>query len=678
VFVNHACPKCGVRLSAALGGLCPRCVALVSLGAAPGSPAGSIPGAGGDARPGVGVAESLSNSPPIRFVGDYELLEEIGRGGMGVVYKARQRGLNRLVAVKMILSGPFANEESIQRFQIGAKAAAHLQHPNIVAIHEVGVHEGLHYFSMDYVPGRSLAQILTDRGSDRSAQPATQESFAQIVAWMRAIAEAVQFAHQQGIIHRDLKPSNIVIDPANQPRITDFGLAKRLDERSDLTMTGQVLGAPSYMPPEQASGKRGEAGIHSDVYSLGALFYHLLTGRPPFMAETVHETLYQVLHADPKPPRALNPTVPHDLEVITLKCLRKDPGDRYASASALADDLKRWETGQSILARPSWPGEKIWRWCGRHRIVTGLIGASCLALLGFGGRELWHQCALWRLGHASELLYFSINSDVFRTDSNLSTWAKLPIHGQYVDVSPKGRRLCYSRGEGAAGAIYICNLDGTSSRRIIDNTEYNLWLDENHLVYMTTGGRNVHDLNLETGRRQQLFDFQEITPDGFCGELVLSPDRTRFVTNPQNGVKSWTQDVYVCDLHGGNVQVVWKDADNGTEDQRLLWLKGDRLVWCRKARPGTNVTDMAIVTCRLGETNFQALTDWIGRKVPLVGSPDGQRILYVRAASSPERSYEIWIMNVDGTQPRRFLDRTFPPDDRGFWSVQARWFGRQP
>ena len=365
----RTCVKCGAAIpKAVLAGLCPRCVAKLTLESAAAEPAGleNQPGAAAGAPPSVPVT-----NPLIRYFGDYELLGEIGRGGMGVVYKARQRSLNRVVAVKMLLHGGFASEEFVRRFHTEAEAAASLQHPGIVAIHEVGVHEGLHYFSMDYVEGPNLAELLRNGpvAADRAAR------------YVQLIAEAMHYAHQRGILHRDLKPSNVVIDAFNQTRVTDFGLAKRLtpdDQTSpndaQLTLTGQILGAPSYMPPEQAGGRRSLLGVQSDVYALGAILYHLLTGRPPFLGQTIHETLLQVQTQEPKAPRQLNPAVPADLEAVCLKCLRKNPSDRYESAEALAADLRRWRAGEQVLARLDRQSRlDRYKWLKHPASVTALV-----------------------------------------------------------------------------------------------------------------------------------------------------------------------------------------------------------------------------------------------------------------------------------------------------------------
>jgi serine/threonine protein kinase/formylglycine-generating enzyme required for sulfatase activity len=307
----------------------------------------------------------------IRYFGDYELLEEIARGGMGVVFKARQVTLNRIVAVKMILSGLLASPEDVERFHTEAEAAAKLDHPGIVPIYEVGQHEGQHYFSMGFVDGQSL--------SARVAQgPLPAREAAELV---RTVAEAVQYAHNKGVIHRDLKPGNVLLDQQGNPRITDFGLAKLTESHSDLTGTGQILGTPGYMPPEQAAAQAGAVGKLSDIYSLGAILYSLLTGRPPFQAANPLETLLQVQKQDPVPPERLNPNIPLDLDTIVLKCLDKAPSRRYASARALAEELQRYLAGRPILARPVGRLEYFWRWCRREPVIASLSAAVAVALI---------------------------------------------------------------------------------------------------------------------------------------------------------------------------------------------------------------------------------------------------------------------------------------------------------
>ena len=268
----------------------------------------------------------------------------------GSIYKARQVSLNRVVALKMILAGRLANEHDIQRFHAEAEAAAKLEHPGIVPIFEIGQHGGQHYFSMGLVDGESLAKTV-------AAGPLDPRRAAELVA---QIAETVQYAHETGIIHRDLKPANVLLDRSGQPHITDFGLAKELRGESGLTGTGQILGTPSYMPPEQAAGKSDPIGPTADVYALGAILYCLLTGRPPFQAATPVDTLRQVLEQLPVSVSQLNGQVPLDLETIALKCLEKDPRRRYATAAELAEELRRYLDGRPILARPVGLIDRTW------------------------------------------------------------------------------------------------------------------------------------------------------------------------------------------------------------------------------------------------------------------------------------------------------------------------------
>jgi WD40 repeat protein/serine/threonine protein kinase len=307
---------------------------------------------------------------PQRF-GNHELLETIGAGGMGVVYKARQLGLNRIVALKRIRAGEFAEAGDVQRFHAEAEAAAALDHPGIVPIYEVGDIAGQPFFSMGFVDGESLQQRLM-------AGPLEPREAARIT---EQVAEAVQYAHEHGIIHRDLKPGNILLDGAGQPRVTDFGLAKRTAEDSGLTMTGQVLGTPAYMPPEQARGEQDRVGAQSDVYALGAVLYAALTGRPPFQAATFGQTLRQVVEEDPVAPRALNRSIPVDLESIALKCLEKEPTRRYASAADLAADLRRWQEGLPTIARPVSRVERLARWARRNPVPATLLSLSALLLV---------------------------------------------------------------------------------------------------------------------------------------------------------------------------------------------------------------------------------------------------------------------------------------------------------
>lgn len=318
----------------------------------------------------------LTVGDQIRYFGDYELLEEIARGGMGVVFKARQMNLNRIVALKMILAGELAGEEEVKRFKSEAESAAQLDHPGIVPIFEIGEFTGQHYFSMGFVEGESLADRLRDG-------PLPPREAAELLA---KICEAVAYAHDKGVIHRDLKPANVLIDETNTPRVTDFGLAKRVGGDSELTKTGQILGTPAYMPPEQAAGKLDEIGAPADVYALGAVLYAMLTGRPPFQAASPMDTLLQVLDKEPIATRVLNDSVPIDLETICLKCLEKDARNRYASADELASELHRFRNGEPIRARPISIPNRLWRWCKRRKLVAASAGIAMAAtIIGFVG-----------------------------------------------------------------------------------------------------------------------------------------------------------------------------------------------------------------------------------------------------------------------------------------------------
>lgn len=331
---------------------------------------------------------------PCRF-GDYELLEEIGRGGMGVVYRARQISLGREVALKMILDGRLASAADRARFHAEAEAAARLAHPAIVPIYEVGEQDGRPYFSMKLVAGQTLAQRL-------AAGPMPQHDAAALLA---KVARAIHYAHVQGVLHRDLKPSNLVIDSEGEPHVTDFGLAKRLEGDASLTRSGAILGTPSYMAPEQAAGSRGQTGPATDVYSLGTILYQMLTGRPPFQSASPVDTLLAVLEHDPVPPRMLDANVDADLEMIALKCLQKPAELRYATAAQLAADLDAYLVDEPISARS-----------GRFsEVVARMFRPShhAAVLENWGLLWMWHSVALLVLCLVTNLFELLGQSDAF-------------------------------------------------------------------------------------------------------------------------------------------------------------------------------------------------------------------------------------------------------------------------
>jgi hypothetical protein len=320
------------------------------------------------------LSKHLRTGEPI--VPGYTILRELGRGGMGVVYKARQLSLDRIVALKKIKAGADADAAELTRFRTEAEAVARLNHPNIVQIFEVGEHDGLPFFSLEFCPGGSLKAKL-------AGTPLPAAEAARLVA---TLAGAVQAAHDQQVIHRDLKPANVLLaggkpdEPLARltPKITDFGLAKKLDDGGG-TVTGDIMGTPSYMAPEQARGQTKEVGPHTDVYALGAILYECVTGRPPFRAATAVETVRQILETDRVPPRRLQPKTPRDLETICLKCLHKEPGRRYASALELAEDLQRFAAGEPIRARPVGQGERVLKWVRRRPTTAALLGVSAVA-----------------------------------------------------------------------------------------------------------------------------------------------------------------------------------------------------------------------------------------------------------------------------------------------------------
>jgi WD40 repeat protein/tRNA A-37 threonylcarbamoyl transferase component Bud32 len=348
----NICNECGAEIAKlSPSGLCTRC--LFSLG---------IAAANDEPKWERAHTENTEVPTSLRRFDDYEVIEEIARGGMGVVWKARQVSLGRTVALKMVLAGELADRKELARFHAEAAAAAALCHPNIVTVYGTGIAGRQPFYSMAFIEGETLATIVRDRPL----------AFHKAALYVRKIAEAIHYAHERGVLHRDIKPSNILIDANDEPQITDFGLAKQAQLGATLTVSGGLLGSPNYMSPEQASGER-EVRSATDIYSLGALLYHLLTGQPPFAGSGLAETLQAVRHKDAVPVRDLNPTTPRPLETICARCMEKKPEARYATAQELSEDLARFLNNQPIVAQPIGVVERLWRWSQRNPVAAAAV-----------------------------------------------------------------------------------------------------------------------------------------------------------------------------------------------------------------------------------------------------------------------------------------------------------------
>jgi len=601
-----ACPQCGAKLSDdGLSGKCPACLIGLAVGMA---------------AVGTGALESSeSQTRASRYFGDYELLEEIARGGMGIVFKARQGKLDRLVAVKMILAGEFASREQALRFRAEVEAAARLQHPNIVRIHETGEQDGQPYFSMDYVEGTNLAALVREK-----PLPAKRAA-----AYVKTIAEAIHYAHEQGILHRDLKPSNVLIDSNDQPRVTDFGLAKRMQKESFLTVTGDVMGSPNFMPPEQAgyrSSRREEArtrniedgnpkpegdeslvtsaatkaraGRYSDVYGLGAILFYLVTGRPPFVAENVAETLHQVLNNEPVSPRLLNPSVPQDIATICLKCLEKEPPKRYQTAQQLADELNRFLNGEPVRARPVSYLEKTWRWCRRKPVVASLGTVTILLLLAVA---VGSPIAAWRIDRErqrAEKGELAARQKAYASDMSLAQQSlKLNNLGrarrlldrhrpQPGEEDLRGWEWRYLwRLTRSSALVTLTNrpVDGFAVSFSPDGTRLAVgWWDGRVDLWDVPGRRRVRALTDREYPRPALVDFAPVR------NLLAATSEPKVVT--------------LYDLDSGRESILWRVPDQGA--------------W--------NIHDLAF-------------------------SQDGSRLV-VYAGSSREPGDEVWVVNVSSSQ----------------------------
>src|SRR5216110_1647669 len=397
IRVFRICRKCGAKIfSDAPKGLCTACVLETALGIFPDAIAAddssAVASAKADdpgrvdelsrdnAKPTSGVKDAVRAATMLGELGDYELLEEIGRGGQGVVFRARQKSLNRTVALKVISLGQWASKAHLKRFRLEAEAAASLDHPSIVPIYEVGERDGSCYFSMKFVEGGQLDEVVRRK-------PMSIRLAAELIA---KVAHTVHYAHEHRILHRDIKPGNILLDAKGEPHLTDFGLARLVETESSVTHTLEVLGTPSYMAPEQAVGNYAAINRLTDVYGLGAVLYQLLTGQPPFAGGTTYETIKLLLDTEPRQPRLLNPKIDRDLSTICLKCLEKDPKRRYSSALALAEDLERWLRHEPIQARRTGIVARSRKWVRRNPSIA-VMAAMLPALAVPLGMMIWNS-----------------------------------------------------------------------------------------------------------------------------------------------------------------------------------------------------------------------------------------------------------------------------------------------
>jgi eukaryotic-like serine/threonine-protein kinase len=607
-------------------------------------PTAAVLGQDSSATPGA------SEPNRIRYFGDYEITRELARGGMGVVFQARQVSLNRTVALKMILAGQLAYDTDVKRFYTEAEAAANLDHPGIVPIFEVGQHEGQHYFSMGFVEGQSLSQRLADG-------PLPARDAAELI---QRVSEAIAYAHQRGIIHRDLKPANILLDRDGNPRVTDFGLAKKVQGDSGLTGSGQIMGTPSYMPPEQAGGKRGEVGPAADVYALGATLYALVTGRPPFQAATAMDTLLMVIGGEPVPPRRLNASVPRDLETICLKAMAKEPARRYATAGDLAADLRRFLGGEPIRARSVSAFEKSWRWCRRRPVIAGLTAAMVGAVLGgLIGTSLGLLAALNATELAEQRLYDARMNLVQRSweDNNLGLFQQglaeqLPANQGGIDR--RGLEWFYWHRKISSGHITL----GEQADKVMSVA---FSPDGQRLAYATVD-RTVRVWDVGTGK-------ETLTLKGhtkFVNSVAFSPDGHRLASASGDGtVKVWDaatgQETLTLRCHTDGAYCVAFSPDG----RRLACVDGTVKVW--DAGTGQEIRTLKGHTTFVNSVAFspdghrlasacrdQTVSVWDtatwqetltlkGHAGPVKGvafSPDGRRL--ASATASPDRTVRVW------------------------------------
>ncbi len=536
-----------------------------------------------------GAPPDAAPDPTLPSVPGYVVLRKLGKGGMGVVYLARQLGVGREVALKMIRSGEHAGPDELARFRSEAHSLGRLQHPHIVQIFDVGEYGGLPYFSLEYCPGGSLDEEL--RGTPQPPREAAK--------LVRTLATAVQAAHEAGVVHRDLKPANVLLDAAGTPKVTDFGLAKKLDE-AGRTVSGAVVGTPSYMAPEQAEGKGREVGPLADVYALGAILYECLTGRPPFKAATVLETLTQVLADDPVPPQRLNPQVPRDLNTVCLKCLEKSPDRRYASAAALAEDLRRFLEYEPILAVPAGPWTRVRKAVRRRPVVSALTaGIVLVAAIGF-------SAVVWSNGQ--------MRSERDRADDR--TKAAEAAEKQALEQA-EAERLARDRAD--QGRYYA--LIGQAARQLEtgDVVGARLALDDveksrRHWEYYYLA-RQIEGTPLVLRGHANRVQAMAFSPDG-SRLVTTSWDKTARVWDSRSGTELLTLRGHTAELHA----VAWS-----SDGSKLATLSGDGTIKGWNARTGKE------------EVTITGPASWV---VGVSWSPDAARLVSLWSDGSL-RVYDI-------------------------------------